>query len=536
MYPLFNLPARIYKELNQAIFCTSKLGVVEKMSIEQFNEICLKTASFILKNNKLNSKGVITLSENRIEWNIVDYASMMCKYPHIGISPNLSEHDLIYIFNQTKVSIAFISGKFIFRRIAAIRSKLLYLKTIVSFDGVDDCINFREIAKTDILDINAIQERIKKVKVQDVATIIYTSGSTGTPKGVQLSHTNILSGIIDANQYYGLKPGELVLSYLPLSHSFERWMNYVYQSSGLTICYADSFIEFFNNFQIFKPHALASVPLLLEKIYDKILSLSSNNNFKVVANKLLGIDLRVVFVAGASLSKHLFDFYNNIGIAVYEIYGSSETLVISTNSKDFIKQGSVGKLLDPFEIKFSEQSEILLRGKSVFNGYFDLPEITNQAIDAEQWYHTGDKGHIDNEGFVFLQGRLTDFFKKSSGDYIQPVKIENNLKQSEYIKHVLVVGENQRFLGALIITDKNECEKIFNQQKRQTNKEAFIKNIINKEIEKYNSFVIESEIIKYFRIVDDEWSIESGEFTSSFKIKRSVLLKKYHNEIIEMFN
>lgn len=522
---------------------------------DDYMRLSAGVACFLRSRGLKRGECVLNISENCPEWNFTDLGIMLAGGIHVPVSPSLSNGEIIYIINQTNAGIIFISGKFILRRLQSISGETNGMKEIVSFNKIQGTPFFGEII-SDALHSSftemANRQRINS-KPDDTATIIYTSGSTGMPKGVMLSHKNIMSGLIDTQKYFNLSPGSKVMSYLPLSHSFERWMNYVYQYSGIAINYADYSTSIINNLAEIQPDAVATVPLFLEKIADQINSslnmneLSKpvgdnsnvNNEHHELIHSLLGNQLKMLFTAGAALGKKFFDYFTSIGIPVYEIYGSSETLVIAFNFKGNVKQGTVGRIKEGCLIKLSEENEILLKGDHVMKGYLQLPEKTKEAVDNGKWYHSGDIGQIDDEEFITISGRKTDIFKTSSGAFVSPVIIENLMTKSPCIRFALVFGENQSRLGIIVVPDYDQI-RAWLKKTTLTNEEIVnhpeVINRIEKHVETYNHDAVETEVIGHIILLPEEWSVEGGELTSSQKLKRRYLLDKYKELILKQYN
>jgi len=522
---------------------------------EDYMRLSAGIACFLLDKGLKKGDCVLNISENCPEWNFADIGIMLAGGIHVPVSPSLSNEELVYILLQTGAHFIFISGKFILRRLQSILEETNGMKEIVSFHKIQGIPFFDEIISNGRhSSFTEMADRQRSVsKPDETATIIYTSGSTGLPKGVMLSHKNIISGLIKTQQYFNLPSGSKVMSYLPLSHSFERWMNYVYQYSGVAVFYADYSDGIINNLSEIQPDAVATVPLFLEKVVDQINdslpvsellkedenSSSSINDHPELINSLLGNQLKMIFTAGAALSKKLFDYFVALKIPVYEIYGSSETLVNAFNYKGNVKQGTVGKIKKGCTIKLSEENEILLKGDHIMKGYLRLPEKTQEAIDSRNWYHSGDIGHIDEEGFITIRGRKTDIFKTSSGAFVSPVVIENLITRSPYIKFALVFGENQSRLGIIIVPDYEQVRTLVNNSGLAPEDIIKLPDLIHqieRHIEDYNLNATETEIIEHIILIPAKWSVESGELTSSHKLKRKFLLDKYKELILKRYN
>ena len=337
---------------------------------EQYMNASAGIAGFLIEEGLQKGECVLSISENCPEWNFVDMGVMLAGGIHVPVSPSLCDKELAHIIAQTEARIVFVSGKFVLRRLQNLPDSIGKISEIVSFNRIDgvQCLE-------DIIHLNKANQFKNLASNQksishpdDIATIIYTSGSTGMPKGVMLSHKNLAAGLLSTNDFFGLEPSAKIMSYLPLSHSFERWMNYVYQFSGITVCYADYGSSIISNLKEIQPDAVATVPLFLEKIYEQINASLANSEHamnpseqKSLIHEFLGNNLKMLFTAGAALSKKLFDYFTGMDIPVYEIYGSSETMVIAFNFRKNVRQGSVGKIKRGCRIKLSSLLATLMK-------------------------------------------------------------------------------------------------------------------------------------------------------------------------------
>jgi len=420
------------------------------------------------------------------------------------------------------------------------------------------------------------------VEPSDLVTIIYTSGTTGFPKGVMLKHSNLVSNFIEQSFIHPLENGSKFLSFLPLSHIYERTLTYHFQYKGVSIYYAENVGKIMDNMREIKPQVIAIVPRLLERIFDKIISKGKElSGFKkklffwavnlglryelngengwfyelklAVANKLvfskwkeaLGGNLFLISSAGAPLQTRLIRFFWSARINVLEGYGLTETSpVVSINnmcSKD-VMFGTVGPVLKDVQVKIAEDGEILTKGPNLMVGYYKEPGLTDEAIDSEGWFHTGDIGIFVNQKYLKITDRKKEIFKISSGKYIAPQVIENKLKESMYIDQAMVIGENQKFASALILPDFQ-----FLHDWASTNHISFSDNIdlisnpavfalFQNEVSEMNLKLGDHEKIKLFRLISDEWTAQSGELSPTLKLKRRVLYERYSEIISEIFS
>ena len=426
-------------------------------------------------------------------------------------------------------------------------------------------------------------ERAKAaVKPSDLVTIIYTSGTTGFPKGVMLMHSNLVSNFIEQSFIHPLGPEAKVLSFLPLSHIYERSLTYHFQYKGVSIYYAESVGTIMDNLKEIKPDVIAVVPRLLERIFDRIISkgkelrglkkiiffwavnlglryeLNGENGwfYKVklsIADKLifkkwrdaLGGKIEILSSAGAPLQTRLTRIFWAAGIKVLEGYGLTETSpVVSINnltSKE-VMFGTVGPLLKDVQVKIAEDGEILTKGPNLMLGYYKESKLTEEAIDPDGWFHTGDIGTFVAGKYLKITDRKKEIFKISSGKYIAPQVIENKLKESVFIDQVMVIGENQKFASALISPDFQYLNKWASINNISFGDSSVLINnplvfaLYQKEVGEMNLNLSDHEKIKRFRLVSDEWSAQTGELSPTLKLKRKVLYVKYRDVITEIFS
>lgn len=421
----------------------------------------------------------------------------------------------------------------------------------------------------------------KSIKTHDLATIIYTSGTTGNPKGVMLTHHNIISNIKAVEHILPVHEEGRALSYLPLCHIYERMLNYLFQYGGVSVYYAESIALIGENIREVKPDIVTTVPRLLEKIYDKIMqtgrkltgvkkyiffrAVHLGNHFKEdgmnswvykVQLKILdnlvfskwrtsmGGKIKVVVSGGAALQPRLARIFWAAGIPVLEGYGLTETSpVLSVNEFDEggVRFGTVGRPLKNTRVNIADDGEILIKGPGLMLGYYKEPELTKQVIDNEGWFHTGDIGEIVTEGHLKITGRKKEIFKTSLGKYISPELIENKFKESPFIDTLIVLGENQKFAAALIVPDFNflanycKIKDIPCSDVKDLANNPQIRKRIEAEIKKYNHHFGATEQIKRFQIMNEEFTIETGELTPSLKLRRDFINKKYSNVIEKLF-
>ncbi len=523
---------------------------------------------------------VATMSGNRPEWNFVDMGMLQVGAVHVPIYPTINSEELIYVLNESGARVIFVGNKYLYQKIEEVKDSVPALNHVITFDEIAGATNFKEFleigAQSEEHDL--LYKRKKAVLPGDLSSIIYTSGTTSSPKGVMLSHENHLSNMQVAAFTIRLRSGEKILSYLPLSHSYERMVNYVSQYIGLSIYYSDSVNNILVNFQEIKPHILVSVPLLLERVYEGILkkgmklpfiqrmifnwSISVGLRYEhgkrqsmvyrlelALARKLvfrkwqnaLGGRMRKIICGGAKVQNHLLKIFWAAGIPVFEGYGLTEASpLVSYNTEDDFKAETIGKPISDLIVKISDGGELLVKGPNVMIGYYLHPEMTAEVIDQDDWLHTGDKAELDDEGYLKITGRIKEIFKTASGVYVYPETLENRLKQSLFISNCLVVGENKNYLSAVIspnfeyIREWGAENQISEADNSALLKNPRVKAHLDHDIRHYGQSVKESENIAKWHIVADEWGIDTGELTPSMKLRRRIVSKKYES-IIDQF-
>ncbi len=528
-----------------------------------------------------NDKIAIISSSNRTEWNIMDIGALQTGAQTVPIYPTISEEDYEYILNHSEATYCFVSDEEVLRKVNLIKKNVPQLKEIYSFNELIGCKNWAELLALgeDTSNQYLVEERKKNVKPEELATIIYTSGTTGKPKGVMLSHNNIVSNVLDSSPRIPFEEGtSRALSFLPICHIFERVILYIYQYYSVSIYFAESIDKLSENINEIKPTVFSVVPRLLEKVYDKIIEKGSAltgikrklffwsvdlglryepygaNGFwyeiqlkiarKLVFSKWregLGGNLTVLVSGSAALQQRLTRVFAAAEMPVMEGYGLTETSpVITVNDmrNHGFKVGTVGKVIQNVEVKIATDGEILCKGPNVMMGYYKDEKLTQEAI-YDGYFHTGDIGELDSEGFLKITDRKKEMFKTSGGKYIAPQVIENTMKQSLFIEQIMVIGDGEKMPAALI-------QPNFTYIKNWAAKEGFDIGDLNEEII-CNSRVIEKiqedinlynkkfgnwEKIKRFELTPNIWSIEGGELTPTLKLKRKIIKEKY----IQLYN
>ncbi|WP_435415119.1 AMP-dependent synthetase/ligase [Polaribacter aestuariivivens] len=527
-----------------------------------------------------NDKIAVISSTNRTEWNICDIGILQTGAQNVPIYPTICKEDYEYVLNHSESIYCFVSDTEVLEKINKIK-KNTQLKAVFTFDDIAGEKSWNEVlaAGEDTENQPELDKRKAAIKTEDLATLIYTSGTTGKPKGVMLSHQNIVTNVLASKERVPLDYGNSKgLSFLPVCHIFERMILYLYQYCGVSIYFAESIEKLSENAQEIKPNVMTAVPRLYEKIYDKIIlkgeTLSGikkglffwavNLGLKYepngangwwyekqlgLARKLifskwqaaLGGELKLMVSGSAALQPRLTRVFAAANMPIMEGYGLTETSpVVSVNdqrNKGF-KIGTVGKVIKDVEVKIAGNGEILVKGPNVMMGYYKDEEKSAEVL-KNGYFHTGDKGQFDDEGFLSITGRTKEMFKTSGGKYVVPPLLESELKQSLFIEQIMVVGEGEK-MPAAIIQPNFEFIKDWIDKKGhkigKTNEEIInseiIKNRIQKEVDKCNTHFGKWEQIKRFELTPDVWSIDGGHLTPTMKMKRSII-KNIYNDLYE---
>ncbi|MEC5166079.1 long-chain acyl-CoA synthetase [Flavobacterium sp. PL11] len=558
---------------------TKQNGIWEKTSTEEYlaKANTISRALIRLGINK-NDKIAIISTNNRTEWHIMDIGILQTAAQTVPIYPTISEDDYEYILNHSESMYCFVSDTEVLRKINLIKHKVTHLKEVYSFNEIEGCKNWKELLTLgeDSSNQKEVEDRKNNVSTYDLATIIYTSGTTGKPKGVMLSHNNIVSNVINSAPRIPFAAGaSRALSFLPICHIFERMILYLYQYYGVSVYFGEAIDKISDNLKEVKPTVMTAVPRLLEKVYDKIYAkgteltgLKKNLFFWAIdlglkyrpygangswyelqlkiARKLifskwkegLGGNLDLMVSGSAALQPRLARIFAAAEIPVMEGYGLTETSpVISVNdmrNKGF-RVGTVGKVIDSVEVKIASDGEILCKGPNVMMGYYKDEKLTNEAI-VDGFFHTGDIGEFDNDGFLKITDRKKEMFKTSGGKYIAPQIIENTMKQSRFIDQIMVIGDGQKMPAAFVQINFDfikEWAQIHKLDIGKSNEDIITNEKVNERIQEeinlYNEKFGHWEQIKRFELTAQIWSIEGGEMTPTLKLRRKPIMDKYKN-------
>lgn len=551
---------------------------------KKFYEITNSISYGLLKLGVKKGDRIALIANNAPEWNMIDFAIQQVGAICIPIYPTISHDDYKYIFNHSEASIAFFTNKYLYSKVADIIADIPTIKETYLIRASEDMKSLQDLIDlgNENKDVDTLEARKAEVKNEDVATIIYTSGTTGTPKGVMLTHRNILSIVEYLCPLYPIDETHDALSYLPLSHIYERAVQYCHIYLGCATYYVDNIGAIIDTMAEVKPQHFTSVPRLIEKVYHTIVrkghkltgfkktiffwalrlaerydeTKKHNGWFYLqklkIADKLVfkewrkvfGGNLKLIISGGAAIQPRLTKIFTAIGIQLSEGYGLTETSpVIASNSLTLgkLKSGTVGVVMDNQEVMIAENGEILVKGPNVMLGYYKDEEKTREAIDENGYFHTGDKGCFDEDGLLKITGRIKEIFKTSMGKYVSPVLIENKIKESPFIGEMLVIGEGQKFAAALIYPNFEHLKSWCNIKGiPYTTDEEMIQNkdIImrfRKEIDKYNATLGDYEQVKKFELIAKEWTIESGEMTASLKPRRSKIMANYADLVEKIY-
>lgn len=582
---LFDFPYYQLETYNlKNAFSTKTNGKWESISSQEYVDLSNQLSRGLLKLGiKPNDKIAIISTTNRTEWNIFDIAALQLGAQTVPIYPTISKEDYEYVLNHSESIYCFVSDSTVVEKLNLIKANT-HLKGVYTFDAIKGEKSWKEVLELGKDDSNQheVEARKEAVKSTDLATLIYTSGTTGKPKGVMLTHDNIVQNVICSKKRVPLEYGNSkALSFLPVCHIFERMILYLYQYCGVDIYFAESIEKLSENAQEVKPDVMTAVPRLYEKIYDKIVlkgedltgikkklffwALDLGLKYEPygangwwyekklgLARKLifskwqaaLGGNLKLMVSGSAALQPRLTRVFAAAGMPIMEGYGLTETSpVVSVNDQNNggFRVGTVGRIIDGIEVKIADTGEILVKGHNVMQGYFKDPEKTAEVL-KDGYFHTGDKGEIDKDGFLKITGRTKEMFKTSGGKYVVPPLLEGELKQSLFIEQIMVVGEGEK-MPAAIIQPNFEYLKDWAKEHNipfTSNKELIENPKVIKEfqeaIDACNEHFGKWEQIKRFELTEDEWSIDGGHLTPTMKMKREVIKNIYKDLYDKIYN
>ncbi|MFL1012312.1 AMP-dependent synthetase/ligase [Flavisericum labens] len=581
---LFDFP---HYQLNnyplEACLVTKYNGEWVKTSTQEYIDKANAISRALLKLgiNK-NDKIAVISSTNRTEWNIVDIGILQVGAQNIPIYPTISAEDYEYILNHSESIYCFVSDEEVLDKINQVKTNTKLIE-VYSFDHIKGCKHYSELLELGKDDSNQteVEKRKNDVRPEELATIIYTSGTTGKPKGVMLSHNNIVSNVLAAQKRFPLKPEDRALSFLPICHIFERVFTYLYQYVSIETYFAEALDKIGDNAKEIKPHTMTVVPRLIEKVYDKIIAKGAELSglkkklffwavevgaqykpykqnglwyaLKLgIARKLIfskwqaALGGNIIFLASgsAALQPRLGKIFGAANMPIMECYGLTETspgVSASDKRNRNWKISHVGKVIDGVEVKIAEDGEILVKGPNVMMGYYKETEKTESVMSGD-YFHTGDKGEFDADGFLKITGRKKEMFKTSGGKYIIPTLLENELKRSRFIEQIMVIGEGEKMPAALIQPNFEFIQEWIEHKGLKIGKSEadiatseIIQKRIQEEIDNCNAKFGKWEQIKKFELTPENWSIDAGHLTPTMKMKRDVIKKKYTDLVEKIY-
>lgn len=531
---------------------------------------------------------LIIFSENSPEWVMTDLANISIGGISVPIYTSLMPEQIKYIINDSDAGIVVCSNSNLWAKVNAVKDELPKVRHFILMqdtapEGVKSLPEIFEMGEEKDNQEPILFEKLAlSVKAEDIASIIYTSGTTGVPKGVMLTHDNFLSNSKAVAEIIEFSEKDTALSFLPLSHVLERMVTFTYLYKGCTIAYAESTETVAENLLEVRPTVMVSVPRVFEKIYSRVIDnvLSSSavkrklffwavrNGRKYGKKKLAGDSIpgglrlkytlaeklvfskvvartggRVRFFVsgGAALSKDIAEFFYAMGLVVLEGYGLTETSpVIAVNTFDNLRFGAVGKPIPEVDVKIASDGEILSRGPNVMKGYYKMEDETREAL-RDGWFHTGDIGYLDDDGFLHITDRKKDIIVTAGGKNVAPQLIENILKTNPYISGAVVLGDRRKFISALIVPDFEKLEKFaktsnisYGSHKELVVNEKIIR-FMEEEIDRYTPNLASYEKIKKIILLDRDFEIEKGEMTPSLKVKRNIIEKMYRDQIDNLY-
>lgn len=572
------------------MFCGKENGQWTPYSTADVKDIVNRLSAGLVKlglsghNMQIEQQDKVALiSKNRPEWLMLDLACQQIGVALCPIYPTTNINELEFIFNDAAVKYVFVSGQDILDKVTIIRERVPSLSGVFSFDELTGAEYWKTILNDHSAEDLAKLETTKaSIRPGHCATIIYTSGTTGTPKGVMLSHRNIVSNVLNSVNSFPFEEdtSARALSFLPLNHIFERMVSFIYIYRGISIYYAENLDTIGENLKEVQPNLFSTVPRLLEKTYEKIMakgaeltglkrklfdwSLALANEYDnersrglyynmqlALANKLifskwreaLGGNLRFIVTGGAACQVRLIRIFTAAGIPIYEGYGPTENSpVISVNRKEKggTRFGTVGPVIEGQQVKLEADGEICVKGPSVMMGYYKRPDLTAETI-IDGWLHTGDIGVFEENKFLKITDRKKELFKTSGGKYVAPQPIENKMKESPFVEQMMVVGAEQKFVGALIVPSiPNLREWMQHKGIPFTTAEDAVNNpkvldLYRELVDSFNKFFNHVEQIKKFELLPNEWTIDTGELTPTLKLKRKVIMEKYKAAIDRIY-
>ena len=560
-------------------------GVWEKFSTKQYKEFADNFSYGLLALGFKKGDKIVSISNNRPEWNFIDMGMTRVGVVHVPIYPNLGTKEYEHILNHSDAKIVITSTPEYYNKIKDAAKNASNIENVYSFDSVDGISSWMEIIELGKANSEKLSSKLvdvsDSINEDDMMSIIYTSGTTGLSKGVMLSHRNFVSNVMGTIDVLPVSSDGKFISFLPLCHVFERMVNYLLHYRGCAVYYAESIDAVGDNIREINPNGFASVPRVIEKLYDKIIlkgkdltgikknlffwavdlglryELNNANGWwygiqHKIADKLifskwreaLGGNIDVIVSGGAALQARLSRTFYAAGIPILEGYGLTETSpVIAVNHSEYpyLKFGTTGPILDNVNVKIAEDGEILMKGPSLMLGYYKDAEKTKEVIDKDGWFHTGDIGEIQEHNILKITDRKKEIFKLSTGKYVAPQVVENRFKESAFIEQIMVVGNGEKYAAAIICPAfqflHGWCHK--HKIKYNDNKDL-IKNpkVISRfqqEVDAINKELGRHRQLKKFELTCQDWTPETGELSPTLKVKRKFLKAKYKIKLDRLY-
>jgi len=570
--------------IKEDALCSKQNGIWVKCSSGDYIDYSYNFSYGLLDLGLHKGDKIVTISNNRPEWNFADMGMAMIGVIHVPVFTSLSTSDYQYIINHSEAKIILVSDKKLYKVVAPAIMASGHPVQVYSFDEIEGIRNWKEIIEAGRLCSTEHKQNLETIKCtikpEDFASLIYTSGTTGKAKGVMLTHRNMVSNFLSAASVFNLKTEDKYLSILPLCHVGGRMGNYQTQYSGTSIYYAENMGTIAVNMAEIKPDGFDAVPRVLEKFFDVIISKGSKldgikkklffwavdlglkykpfgeNGWLYerklkIADKLifskwrqaLGGNIRIAGCGGASLQPRLERIFWAAGIKIINMYGLTETspiITINRTEKGKVRLGSVGTVIEGVEVRIADDGEILCKGPNVTPGYYRDPELTKLAFDKDGWFHTGDIGQLE-DGFLMVTDRKNEIFKLSNGKFIAPQVIENMFKESPLIDQIMVIGEHEKFASALIspnfkyFDDWKNSDKISFSDNGELIQQPAVQSFFAAEIENLNRKLSPPERLNRFRLVQDEWTPATGELSPTLKLRRQFICDKYRNLISQIY-
>lgn len=554
-------------------------------STEEYNKNSHLFALGLLAMGFQKGDKIATVTNNRPEWNFADMGMAMIGVVHVPIYPTIGDEEYNYILTHAEAKMLIVGDSKLYEKLFPIVQLIDCVEFFYTFDEIKGVKNYEEIMELGKSKQHELESKLDKhkrsIQPDDLATLIYTSGTTGVPKGVMLTQKNLVSNFIAHSKMHQLGKDHRVISFLPLCHVYERSVNYHFQYKGMGVYYVGNLNQIISALKEIKPHMFNSVPRLLEKVYDGFLTkgkelsgikksiyfwaLNLSRHFEYnkkygpilklkikIADKLvyskwreaLGGNIVYIVSGGAALQPRIARVLGMAGMLNLEGYGLTETspvIAVNNPSSGEMKIGTVGAVLEGFEVRIAEDGEILCKGPGVMVGYYKAPDLTAEVIDKDGWFHTGDIGVFEEGKYLKITDRKKEIFKLSGGKYIAPQMIENKLKTSSLIEQAMVIGANEKFASALLVPNfpllHDWCaeNKIHFQNNIELIKIPEVIDQIQKEVNIINKTLGSHEQISRVRLVSEEWSPASGELSPTLKLRRNIVASTYKHLIDDIY-